>query len=94
MRYQDDINTEHNMMSVCHAAVARWTKRLNASSKLEKYKYSFITLHKSIIENTLSVFAIWMKYLLYEELNYRNCLSVQLFWVTGQIPPILLQILK
>ena len=28
MRYQDDINTEHNMKSICCAAVAQWTKRL------------------------------------------------------------------
>ena len=28
MRYQDDINTEHNMKSVFRAAVAQWTKRL------------------------------------------------------------------
>ena len=28
MRYQDDINTEHNMKSICRAAVAQWTKRL------------------------------------------------------------------
>ena len=28
MRYQDDINTEHNMKSIYRAAVAQWTKRL------------------------------------------------------------------
>ena len=28
MRYQDDINTEHNMKSIGRAAVAQWTKRL------------------------------------------------------------------
>ena len=28
MRYQDDINTEHNMKSIYRTAVAQWTKRL------------------------------------------------------------------
>ena len=28
MRYQDDINTEHNMKSICRPAVAQWTERL------------------------------------------------------------------
>ena len=28
MRYQDDINTEHNMKSICRAAVAQWPKSL------------------------------------------------------------------
>ena len=27
MRYEDDINTEHNMKSMGRAAVAQWTKR-------------------------------------------------------------------
>ena len=27
MRYPDDINTEHNMKSICHAAVTQLTKR-------------------------------------------------------------------
>ena len=26
MRYQDDINTEHNIKSIGRAAVAQWTK--------------------------------------------------------------------
>ena len=33
MRYQDDINTEHNMKSICHAAVAQWTKRLTRNGQ-------------------------------------------------------------
>ena len=28
VRYRDDINTEHNMKTVCRAAVAQWTERL------------------------------------------------------------------
>ena len=28
MRYQDDINTEHNMKSICRTTVAQWTTRL------------------------------------------------------------------
>ena len=28
MRYMDDSNIEHNMKSICRAAVAQWTKRL------------------------------------------------------------------
>ena len=48
MRYQDDINTEHNMKSICRAAVAQWTKRLTCNgyysgSKLERRKHAFIT---------------------------------------------------
>ena len=49
MRYQDDINTEHNMKSilVC-AAVAQWTKRLtrNGYMRVKNWKganISFIT---------------------------------------------------
>ena len=47
MHYQDGINTEHNMKSMCRAAVAQWTKApdlqwINANSKLERRKYSFI----------------------------------------------------
>ena len=33
IRYQDDINTEHNMKSVCRAAVAQWTKRLTRTGQ-------------------------------------------------------------
>ena len=29
MRYQDDINTEHNILSIGRAAVAQWTKRMD-----------------------------------------------------------------
>ena len=33
MRYQDDINTEHNVKSICRAAVAQWTKRLTRTGQ-------------------------------------------------------------
>ena len=33
MRYQDDINTEHNMKSRGRAAVAQWTKRLTRNGQ-------------------------------------------------------------
>ena len=33
MRYQDDINTEHNMKSICRPAVAQWTKRLTRNGQ-------------------------------------------------------------
>ena len=33
MRYQDDINTEHNMKSIGRAAVAQWTKRLTRNGQ-------------------------------------------------------------
>ena len=33
MRYQDDINTEHNMKSIGRAAVAQWTKRLTPNKQ-------------------------------------------------------------
>ena len=40
MHYQDDINTEHNMKSVCRAAVAQWTKRLthNGQTRVQNRK--------------------------------------------------------
>ena len=46
MRYQDDINTEHNMKSICPAAVAHapYSQWIYANSNLEKQKYSFITI--------------------------------------------------
>ena len=33
MRYQDDINTDHIMKSICRAAVAQWTKRLTRNGQ-------------------------------------------------------------
>ena len=33
MRYQDDINTEHNMKSIGRAAVTQWTKRLTRNGQ-------------------------------------------------------------
>ena len=33
MRYQDDINTEHNMNSICRAEMAQWTKRLTRNKQ-------------------------------------------------------------
>ena len=33
MRYQDDINTEHNKKSIGRAAVAQWTKRLTRNGQ-------------------------------------------------------------
>ena len=49
--YHDDISNEHNMKSICRAAVAQRTKRLTRTGqtqvqKLERGKYSFITLKK------------------------------------------------
>ena len=46
MRYQDDINTEHNMKSVCRAAVAQWTKRLtrNGQTRVQNWKGANILL--------------------------------------------------
>ena len=46
MRYQDDINTEHNMKSVCRAAVAQWTKRLtrNGQTRVRNWKGANILL--------------------------------------------------
>ena len=40
MRYQDDINTEHNMKSICCAAVAQWPKRLtrNGYTRVRNWK--------------------------------------------------------
>ena len=35
MRYQDDINTEHNMKSIGHAAVSQWTERLTRKGQRE-----------------------------------------------------------
>ena len=61
MRYLDDINTEHNIKSVCRAAVAQWTKRLTRTGQtrvpiiLERRKYTIILLlhNKFKIDNTL-----------------------------------------
>ena len=33
MRYQDDINTEHNMKSIGREAVAQWTKPLTRTGQ-------------------------------------------------------------
>ena len=43
MRYQDDINTEHNMKSICRAAVAQWTKRLTPN------EYTRVRIRKAYI---------------------------------------------
>ena len=48
VRYQDDIYTEHNMKTVCRAAVAQWkgapdSQWINASSNLERR--IFLILH-------------------------------------------------
>ena len=52
----NDINTEHNMKSMCRAAVAQWTKRLTRNrytrvQNLERRKYSFITYCLYIVAN-------------------------------------------
>ena len=39
MRYQNDINTEHNMKSVCRAAVARVRNWKGANILLLQYYY-------------------------------------------------------
>ena len=51
MRYQLDINTEHNMKSIGRPTVAHLSmdkapdsQWINAGSKLERRKYTFITL--------------------------------------------------
>ena len=53
MRYQDDINIEHKMKSICRAAVAQWTKRLtrNGYTRVRNWKganFSFITFNSFI----------------------------------------------
>ena len=50
MRYQDDINTEHNMKSVCRAAVAQWTKRLtrNGYTRVRNWKGANILLSQHV----------------------------------------------
>ena len=45
MRYQNDINTEHNMKSVCRAAVAQCTKRLTRNG------YTRVRIRKAHIFN-------------------------------------------
>ena len=58
MRYQDDINTEHNMKSICRAAVAQWTTRLTRNEytrvKTGKAHIFFIILHKYTALNKIS----------------------------------------
>ena len=49
IRFMDDINTEHNMKSICRAAVAQWTKCLtrNGQTRVRNWKGANILLsHK------------------------------------------------
>ena len=50
MRYQDDINTEHNMKSVCRAAVAHWTRRLTRNGQKRVRNWKGIICTKVIFE--------------------------------------------
>ena len=47
MRYQDDINTEHNMKSIGRAAVAQWTKRLTRNGQTERRTFWYYTINQS-----------------------------------------------
>ena len=51
MRYQDDINTEHNKKSMFRAAVAQWTKRLtrNGQTRVEIREAHILILHNLCI---------------------------------------------
>ena len=46
MRYQNDINTEHNMKSISCAAVVQWTKRMtrNGHTRVQNWKGGNIIL--------------------------------------------------
>ena len=45
MRYQDDINIEHNIKSIGRAAVAQLTKRLIRKGQFEFERRTFLILH-------------------------------------------------
>ena len=54
VRYQDDINTEHNLKSVCRAAVAMWTKLLtrNGQTRVQNWKGANILLLQNLTVST------------------------------------------
>ena len=62
MRYQNDINTEHNMKSICRAAMAQWTTRLALDKRefetgkvqifFETGKTKIFIYYTSMYENT------------------------------------------
>ena len=59
MRYQEDINTEHNMKSICRPSVAQWTKRLtrNGLTRVPNWKGALLMclwkLVSSLLANTV-----------------------------------------
>ena len=62
MRYQDDIYTEHNMKTVCRAAVAQWTMRLTRNEKRE-----FKSRKAHIFNITL---VLYLRSILYYQIPY------------------------
>ena len=54
MRYQDDINTEHNLKTIGRAAVAQWTKRLTPNGqtrvRIREAHIFDITVDRNIID--------------------------------------------
>ena len=57
MRYQDDINTEHNMKSIGRAAVAQWTKRLtrNGQTRVQIRKAHIFDITESYLNYFLQL---------------------------------------
>jgi hypothetical protein len=47
MRYQGDINTKHNMKSVCRAAVSQWRKRLTRNGQTRVRNWKGANIHLS-----------------------------------------------
>ena len=81
VRYQNDIYTEHNMKTVCRAAVAQWKERLtrNGYTRVQISKGAYVVF---LILHTLT-FRVWRNlYLvlvfeysmqnLFKYLNYSN----------------------
>ena len=58
MRYQDDINTDHNVKSIGRAAVAQWTKRLTHTMDKREFEFerrTFLILHNISVLKVLQV---------------------------------------
>ena len=57
MRYEDDIYTEHNMKSLCPAAVAQWTERLtrNGQMRVQISKGAYCIFNITILPDVLHI---------------------------------------
>ena len=54
MRYQNDINTEHNMKSIFRAAVAQWTKHLTRNGQTR------VRIREALIFDITDIVCLWI----------------------------------